>query len=119
MKPTRRKSIPVQVGSIGIGGDNPIRIQSMTNTSTADVDGTVKQILELAEAGSELVRITVQDNAYAEAVPHIKKKLESEKCDAPLIGDFHFNGHLLLSRYPECAKALDKFRINTAKFPFS
>ena len=118
MKPTRRKSIPVQVGSIGIGGDNPIRIQSMTNTSTADVDGTVKQILELAEAGSELVRITVQDNAYAEAVPHIKKKLESEKCDAPLIGDFHFNGHLLLSRYPECAKALDKFRINPGNVGF-
>ncbi|MBI2576464.1 flavodoxin-dependent (E)-4-hydroxy-3-methylbut-2-enyl-diphosphate synthase [Candidatus Woesearchaeota archaeon] len=118
MKPTRRKSIPVQVGAIGIGGDNPIRIQSMTNTSTADVEGTARQILELADAGSELVRITVQDNAYAEAVPRIKKKLEAEKCEVPLIGDFHFNGHLLLSRYPECAKALDKFRINPGNVGF-
>ncbi|MBI2140352.1 flavodoxin-dependent (E)-4-hydroxy-3-methylbut-2-enyl-diphosphate synthase [Candidatus Woesearchaeota archaeon] len=108
----RRHSFEVKVGNIGIGGDNPIRIQSMTNTATSDVDATVKQILELADAGSELVRVTVQDNHFAEAVPLIKKRLLAERCEVPLIGDFHFNGHLLLSRFPECAEALDKFRIN-------
>ncbi|MBI2138255.1 flavodoxin-dependent (E)-4-hydroxy-3-methylbut-2-enyl-diphosphate synthase [Candidatus Woesearchaeota archaeon] len=108
----RRNSLPVSVGKIIIGGDFPIRIQSMTNTATSDVDATVKQILELVDAGSELVRVTVQDNHFAEAVPQIKKRLLAERCDVPLIGDFHFNGHLLLQRYPECAEALDKFRIN-------
>ncbi len=107
------KTHVVHVGKIAIGGDNPVRIQSMTNTDTSDVDATVKQIIELADAGSELVRMTVNVPNAAKAVPLIKEKLtEAGYGELPLIGDFHFNGHLLLSRYPECAKALDKYRIN-------
>ncbi len=108
----RRVSHEVKVGSVGIGADNPIRVQSMTNTLTADVNSTVKQIIELADAGSELVRFTVKDFMDAAAVPKIKEKLEQEKYTVPLIGDFHYNGHLLLKKYPECAEALDKLRIN-------
>ncbi len=108
----RRESIPVTVGSVTIGGDFPIVVQSMTNTDTADVDGTVQQVLELAQAGSELVRITVNNEESAKAVPHIREALDTKNCDVPLIGDFHFNGHRLLTEYPDCAQALGKYRIN-------
>jgi len=108
----RRKSIQVMVGDVPVGGDAPIVVQSMTNTDTADVDATAKQVKYLHEAGSELVRITVNNNASAEAVPHIKEKLLSEGCTVPIVGDFHYNGHKLLTEYPEAAKALAKFRIN-------
>lgn len=103
----------VQVGSIGIGGNNPVRIQSMTNTPTEDVAATVAQIKELVDAGSELVRLTVNIPEAAKAVPLIKEALaQSGYGHVPLVGDFHYNGHLLLARYPDCAKALDKYRIN-------
>ena len=114
----RRESLEVNVGNIGIGGDNPIRIQSMTNTPTQDADATAKQIMDLADAGSEIARITVMDNSNAEAVPKIKSILEKEKYAVPLIGDFHFNGHLLLARYPEMAQILDKYRINPGNVGF-
>ena len=108
----RHKTVGVKVGKIQVGGGAPVVVQSMTNTDTADVDGTVKQCLELAQAGSELVRITVNIPEAAAAVPEIKKRLLDAGCDAPLIGDFHYNGHVLLTKYPECARALDKYRIN-------
>ncbi len=111
----RAKTLAVQVGNIIIGGGNPIAIQSMTNTSTADVQATVKQIIELTDAGSELVRITVNDLEAAKAVPLIKEKLmlaASPYSHIPIIGDFHYNGHVLLTKVPACAKALDKYRIN-------
>ena len=107
-----RNTIEATVGSIGIGGSNPVRVQSMTNTDTADVESTVAQIIELAEAGSELVRFTVKDGSNAEAVPEIRRLVRAAGYDTPLIGDFHYNGHKLLVEYPECAKALDKYRIN-------
>lgn len=107
-----RNTIEATVGSIGIGGSNPVRVQSMTNTDTADVESTVAQIIELAEAGSELVRFTVKDGSNAETVPEIRKRVRAAGYDTPLIGDFHYNGHKLLVEYPECAKALDKYRIN-------
>ena len=107
-----RNTIEATVGSIGIGGSNPVRVQSMTNTDTADVESTVNQIIELAEAGSELVRFTVKDGSNAAAVPEIRKRVRAAGYDTPLIGDFHYNGHKLLVEYPECAKALDKYRIN-------
>jgi len=107
------KTLTVQVGKILIGGGNPIVIQSMTNTPTDDLEATVAQIQELADAGSELVRITVNTPDAAKAAPEIKKKLvHLGYGDVTLVGDFHYNGHLLLERYPECAKALDKYRIN-------
>jgi (E)-4-hydroxy-3-methylbut-2-enyl-diphosphate synthase len=108
----RRQSIPVTVGSVTIGGDFPVVVQSMTNTDTADVDGTVQQVLELAQSGSELVRITVNNEESAKAVPHIREALDAKNCDVPLIGDFHFNGHRLLTEFPDCAQALGKYRIN-------
>ena len=108
----RRKSIGVRVGGVQIGGDAPIVVQSMTNTDTADIDGTVSQVLELAEAGSQLVRITVNSDKAAEAVGPIRERLDNKGCDVPLIGDFHFNGHKLLAQYPDCALALAKYRIN-------
>jgi (E)-4-hydroxy-3-methylbut-2-enyl-diphosphate synthase len=108
----RRKTTSVQVGEIYIGGDAPIVIQSMTNTDTADAAGTAKQVYELAQAGSELVRITVNTSEAAVQVPVIRKLLDDMGCDVPLIGDFHYNGHRLLTEYPECAKALAKYRIN-------
>ena len=108
----RRRSIPVQVGNVGIGGSNPIRVQSMTNTDTADVASTVSQVEALAEAGSELVRITVNTREAAAAVPEIVLRLRDRGLDTPLIGDFHYNGHILLREYPDCARALDKYRIN-------
>jgi (E)-4-hydroxy-3-methylbut-2-enyl-diphosphate synthase len=108
----RRVSVPVTVGSVTIGGGFPVVVQSMTNTDTADVSSTVQQVLELAESGSELVRITVNNEESAKAVPHIREALDAKNCDVPLIGDFHFNGHRLLTEYPDCAQALGKYRIN-------
>jgi (E)-4-hydroxy-3-methylbut-2-enyl-diphosphate synthase len=102
----------VDVGGVKIGGNNPIVVQSMTNTSTADVHSTIQQVLELAEAGSELVRVAVNTEEAASAVPDIVAGLRSAGVDVPLIGDFHYNGHLLLEEYPECAAALAKYRIN-------
>lgn len=108
----RRKTPTVWVGRVPMGGDRPIAVQSMTNTPTADVPATVAQILELYRAGSEIVRITVNDEEAAKAVPEIKERLLEEGVEVPLVGDFHFNGHLLLRKYPRMAEALDKFRIN-------
>ncbi|MDD4911819.1 MAG: flavodoxin-dependent (E)-4-hydroxy-3-methylbut-2-enyl-diphosphate synthase [Sideroxydans sp.] len=108
----RRKTTAVRVGDIYIGGDAPIVIQSMTNTDTADAEGTAKQVYELAQAGSELVRITVNTTEAAIQVPVIRKMLDDMGCDVPLIGDFHYNGHRLLTEYPACAQALAKYRIN-------
>ena len=111
-KHPRRKTYGVKVGHVRVGGGAPIVVQSMTNTDTADVEPTLKQTLELAEAGSELVRWTVNVPEAAAAVPIIKKRLLDAGCNVPIIGDFHYNGHVLLKKYPECAKALDKYRIN-------
>ncbi len=108
----RKKTVQVQVGNVTVGGGVPIVVQSMTNTDTADVDATVKQIIELHDAGSELVRITVNNKEAAEAVPFIIDKLDKKNVEVPVIGDFHYNGHVLLTQYPECAKALAKYRIN-------
>jgi (E)-4-hydroxy-3-methylbut-2-enyl-diphosphate synthase len=108
----RRKSTPVNVGGIRVGGDHPIVVQSMTNTDTADVTATVNQVAALAKAGSELVRVTVNTEAAAAAVPKIVDTLNMMGVRAPIVGDFHYNGHLLLKKYPACAKALAKYRIN-------
>ncbi|MCC9004260.1 MAG: flavodoxin-dependent (E)-4-hydroxy-3-methylbut-2-enyl-diphosphate synthase, partial [Candidatus Competibacter sp.] len=108
----RRSSVAVQIGSITIGGDAPIVVQSMTNTDTADVVATAGQIAELARAGSELVRVTVNNDEAAAAVPPIYDRLAARGIAVPLIGDFHFNGHRLLTKYPACAELLDKYRIN-------
>jgi (E)-4-hydroxy-3-methylbut-2-enyl-diphosphate synthase len=109
---TRRRSIPVAVGAIAVGGRSPIVVQSMTNTDTADIEGTAQQIKSLARAGSELVRITVNSDAAAAAVPHVCERLAQLNVTVPLIGDFHFNGHKLLKAHPACAAALSKYRIN-------
>ncbi|MDE0829790.1 MAG: flavodoxin-dependent (E)-4-hydroxy-3-methylbut-2-enyl-diphosphate synthase, partial [Vicinamibacterales bacterium] len=109
---TFHRTIGVRVGDVQIGGGAPVAVQSMTITDTADAEGTAAQCVELASAGSELVRITVNTPAAAEAVPEIKRRMLDRGCRAPLIGDFHYNGHLLLSQYPGCAEALDKYRIN-------
>ena len=108
----RRDTIAVKIGDVQVGGGAPIVVQSMSNTDTADVEATTQQTLELWEAGSELVRITVNNNAAAKAVPEIRKRLDAAGCDVPLIGDFHYNGHQLLTNYPDCAQALAKYRIN-------
>src|SRR6202050_3486171 len=108
----RHKTVGVKVGKIQVGGGAPVVVQSMTNTDTVDIASTARQCLELAEAGSELVRITVNIPEAAAAVPEIKRRLLDAGCDVPLIGDFHYNGHVLLTKYPECASALDKLRIN-------
>ncbi|MBI2822515.1 MAG: flavodoxin-dependent (E)-4-hydroxy-3-methylbut-2-enyl-diphosphate synthase [Acidobacteria bacterium] len=108
----RRATPTVWVGSVPVGSQHPIVVQSMTNTDTADVDATVEQIALLAEAGSELVRVTVNNKQAAEAVPRIAERLEARGCSTPVIGDFHYNGHILLRQFPECAKALSKYRIN-------
>ena len=113
-----RKSFSVHVGNIAIGGNKPIVVQSMTDTATADIDNTVLQIQALYRAGSELVRITVNDNHAAQAVPAIKKQLQQKGCHVPLVGDFHYNGHRLLTDFPACAKALDKYRINPGNVGF-
>jgi (E)-4-hydroxy-3-methylbut-2-enyl-diphosphate synthase len=108
----RRRALQVRVGAVMIGGNAPIAVQSMTNTDTADIDGTVAQVRQLARAGSELVRVTVNSAEAAAAVPHVRDRLRAAGVTVPLIGDFHFNGHKLLREYPDCAKALDKYRIN-------
>jgi (E)-4-hydroxy-3-methylbut-2-enyl-diphosphate synthase len=109
---TRRKTYGVKVGHVQVGGGAPVVVQSMTNTDTADVAATVAQSKELAEAGSELVRVTVNVPEAAAAVPEIVARLRGQGCAAPIIGDFHYNGHVLLTKYPACARALDKYRIN-------
>jgi len=108
----RRKSRSVKVGSVTIGGMAPVVVQSMTNTDTADIDGSVAQIASLARAGSEIVRVTVNNDESAAAVPHIRERLEARGIRVPLVGDFHFNGHKLLKTHPACAEALAKLRIN-------
>jgi len=108
----RRITTPVMVGGVEVGGMNPVVVQSMTNTDTADVRATVEQVTALAQAGSELVRVTVNNEDAAKAVPEIVARLRDEGVETPIIGDFHYNGHLLLTRYPEAAKALAKYRIN-------
>lgn len=108
----RHTTVPVNVGNVTVGGDAPIVVQSMTNTDTADVEATVKQVADLARAGSELVRLTVNNEAAAAAVARIREALDRRSIEVPLVGDFHFNGHRLLRDYPECADALAKYRIN-------
>src|ERR1700728_2674072 len=108
----RRRSFAVRIGSVEVGGPNPIVVQSMTNTDTADVQSTVNQIMALARAGSELVRVTVNTDAAAAAVPKIFDTLNLFGVHVPIIGDFHYNGHLLLKKYPACATGLAKYRIN-------
>ncbi len=108
----RRRSVAVRVGSVMVGGGNPIVVQSMTNTDTADTPSTVNQVMALANAGSELVRVTVNTDAAARAVPKIVETLDKFGCRVPVIGDFHYNGHLLLKKYPEMARSLAKYRIN-------
>lgn len=108
----RRRTVTVDVGGVKIGSAHPVVVQSMTNTDTADVQATVAQIKQLADAGSEIVRITVNNDEAAQAVPAIVRKLRADGYTTPIVGDFHYNGHLLLTRYPECAEALDKYRIN-------
>lgn len=108
----RRSSVAVNVGGIKVGGTNPIVVQSMTNTDTADSAATVNQITQLVRAGSELVRVTVNTDEAAQAVPRIAETLRAFGIDVPIIGDFHYNGHLLLRKYPDCARALAKYRIN-------
>jgi (E)-4-hydroxy-3-methylbut-2-enyl-diphosphate synthase len=108
----RKKTYGVKVGHVQVGGGAPIVVQSMTNTDTADVESTFRQTVELAEAGSEIVRWTVNVPEAAAAVPAIKKRLLDAGGNVPIIGDFHYNGHVLLTKYPECARALDKYRIN-------
>ena len=112
MTRARTKSVEVRVGDVRIGGGAPVAVQSMTLTDTADAAGTAAQCVELTNAGSELVRVTVNQAEAAAAVPEIKQRLLDAGCTAPLIGDFHYNGHLLLTQFPQCAAALDKYRIN-------
>ncbi len=114
----RHSTVPVQVGQITIGGDAPVVVQSMTDTDTAEIEKTVEQIRLLAQAGSELVRITVNTEEAAKAVPEISQRLQDLGCDVPLVGDFHYNGHRLLTDYPKCANALAKFRINPGNVGF-
>src|SRR3981189_2113790 len=111
-RPPRRKTYGVRVGHVQVGGGSPIVVQSMTNTDTTDVESTLKQTLEPAEPGSEIVRWTANAPEAAAAVPEIKKRLLAAGCNVPIIGDFHYNGHVLLTKYPDCAKSLDKYRIN-------
>ncbi len=108
----RRTSVPVKIGDVWVGGDHPIVVQSMTNTDTADTASTVNQVMALAQAGSELVRVTVNTEAAAQAVPKIVDTLDKFGVRVPIIGDFHYNGHILLKKYPDCARALAKYRIN-------
>ncbi|MCH9809105.1 MAG: flavodoxin-dependent (E)-4-hydroxy-3-methylbut-2-enyl-diphosphate synthase [Alphaproteobacteria bacterium] len=114
----RRKSVAVDVGGVIVGGDAPVVVQSMTNTDTADIAATVTQVANLARAGSELVRITVDRDEAAKAVPHIREKLDALGCDVPLVGDFHYIGHTLLAENPACAEALAKYRINPGNVGF-
>ena len=108
----RRVSVPVKIGNVWVGGAHPVVVQSMTNTDTADTAATVNQVMALAQAGSELVRVTVNTEAAAQAVPKIVDTLDKFGVRVPVIGDFHYNGHILLKKYPDCARALAKYRIN-------
>jgi (E)-4-hydroxy-3-methylbut-2-enyl-diphosphate synthase len=108
----------VMVGKVSVGGSAPVRVQSMTDTDTADIEATVKQVMALAKAGSEIVRLTVNNSAAAAAIPYIKEKLLQANFDVPLVGDFHYNGHTLLEEHPDCAKSLDKYRINPGNVGF-
>src|SRR5580698_7006630 len=108
----RRKTVTVNVGGIRVGSDAPVVVQSMTNTDTADIEGTIQQVAALARAGSELVRITVNNDEAAKAVPYIVEGLQAKGWNTPIIGDFHYNGHLLLAKHPDTAAALAKYRIN-------
>ena len=114
----RRKSVAVKVGSVMVGGGHPIVVQSMTNTDTADAEATANQVLQLAAAGSEVVRITVNNKESAAQVARIRDKLDAMGCSVPLVGDFHYNGHQLLTDYPGCAEALAKYRINPGNVGF-
>jgi (E)-4-hydroxy-3-methylbut-2-enyl-diphosphate synthase len=114
----RRKSVGVKTGSVQIGGGAPIVVQSMTNTDTADIEATARQIAQLHNAGSEIVRITVDREDAAAAVPHIRDRVAAKGLDVPIVGDFHYNGHVLLSQYPACAEALAKYRINPGNVGF-
>ena len=114
----RHRTVPVKVGHVQVGGGAPIVVQSMTNTDTADIDGTVAQVAALARQGSELVRITVDRDEAAAAVPHIREKLMKRGVNVPLVGDFHYIGHKLLADHPACAEALDKYRINPGNVGF-
>lgn len=114
----RRKCVSVKIDNVTVGGDAPIMVQSMTNTDTADADGTAEQVAALAEAGSEVVRITVDREDAAKAVPYIREKLDAQGIDVPLVGDFHYIGHTLLTKYPACAEALAKYRINPGNVGF-
>jgi (E)-4-hydroxy-3-methylbut-2-enyl-diphosphate synthase len=115
---SKRNSIAVKVGDVLIGGENPIVIQSMTNTDTADIQNTVQQVIDLYEEGSEIVRITVDRPDAAKAVPYIKESLEKKNYSIPIVGDFHYIGHKLLRDYPACAESLDKYRINPGNVGF-
>ena len=117
-KPPRRDSVAVKVGNVTVGGGAPIVVQSMTNTDTADIDSTVQQIADLAAAGSEIVRITVDRDEAAKAVPHIRDRLMLMGLDVPIVGDFHYIGHTLLNDNPACAEALAKYRINPGNVGF-
>src|SRR3974390_3282999 len=114
----RHQTTPVKVGDVTVGGGAPVVVQSMTNTDTADVDATVRQVAALARAGSEIVRITVDRDEAAAAVPHIKERLLKMNVDVPIVGDFHYIGHKLLADHPACAEALDKYRINPGNVGF-
>src|SRR4029077_3475897 len=114
----RRKTVGVNVGGVMVGGGAPIVVQSMTNTDTADVEATAQQVAALARAGSELVRITVDRDEAAAAVPRIKERVAQLGVSVPVVGDFHYNGHTLLTNYPGCAEALDKYRINPGNVGF-
>jgi len=114
----RRSSIGVKTGSVQIGGGRPLVVQSLTNTHTADIEGTGPQIAALSRAGSESVRITVDREEAAAAVPHIRDRVAAKGLDVPIVGDFHYNGHMLLSQYPACAEALAKYRINPGNVGF-
>lgn len=114
----RKVTVPVKIGNVICGGGAPIVVQSMTNTDTADIQATIDQVAALAEAGSQIVRITVDKNEAAAAVPHVKEGLLKRNIDVPLVGDFHYIGHQLLADHPECAQALDKYRINPGNVGF-
>ena len=109
---TRRHTVTATIGGVRVGSDHPIVVQSMTNTDTADVQATAQQVADLARAGSELVRVTVNNEASAAAIPAIAEELDRAGVSVPIIGDFHYNGHLLLTKYPDCARTLAKYRIN-------
>src|SRR6202790_1320390 len=108
----RRKTSTATIGDVRVGSNAPVMVQSMTNTDTADIPGTIKQVAALARAGSEVVRVTVNNDDAAKAIPHIVEGLEKQGLRVPIVGDFHYNGHLLLTKYPGCAEGLAKYRIN-------